>query len=172
MVKHRLDDIQTIVAHILKEHHHRNLDSTGFQSVTLDNMMGDLWDCVVLHAAQEELTVIAKDKKCDHILHSHIQDMVGLLNLFLDEDLGITWRKASLVIAKSHSHNVACVQLMWRWVLHFLQTDKLPHPKYSWTHSTILHDENILQEIQAKLGERMKQESVKVTSGLRFSCTM
>jgi hypothetical protein len=42
-------------------------------------------------------------KKLDLILCGHVQAMVGLLNLFLDEDLGYTWRRASLVAAKSQS---------------------------------------------------------------------
>jgi hypothetical protein len=163
VVKHGLDDAQAVVARILEERRHGNLDSTGFQSVALDNTMGYLRDRVALHAAREELTVIAEDKKRDHILRSRIRDMVGLLNLFLDEDLRYTWRKASLVIAKSHSHNVARARLMRHWVLHFLQTDELPHPKYSWTRSTILQDEDISQEIQAELGEKMKQGSIKAT---------
>lgn len=48
-------------------------------------------------------------------------------------------------------------------MLNFLQTGELPHPKYSWTRSTALEDEDILQEIQFELGEKLKTRSIKAT---------
>ncbi|KAH8979352.1 hypothetical protein EDB92DRAFT_1821065 [Lactarius akahatsu] len=114
-------------------------------------------------SVQEQLVVMARDKKLGPTLCSRVQAMVGILNLFLDRDLGYTWRQASLVVAKSQAwrtrtwgNNVTCVQLIRHWVLHFIQTQELPHHKYSRTHSIILEDEDVSQEIRSELEGKMK----------------
>ena len=91
--------------------------------------------------------------------------MLGLLNLLLDEGLGYAgkWREASLVVAKSQSHSVARARSIRRWVLHFLQTDELPHAKQNGTRPAILQDENISHELQAALKENLKHGSIKAT---------
>jgi hypothetical protein len=95
------------------------------------------------------------------------QAMVGLLNLFLDEDLGYTWRQASLVAAKSQSQGksqgIAHARLIRHWLLDFIQTQQLPHHKYKRTHSTVLEDEDISQEIQFELGEKVKSGPIKAS---------
>ncbi|KAH8981324.1 hypothetical protein EDB92DRAFT_1820280 [Lactarius akahatsu] len=97
----------------------------------------------------------------DPLLHGHIQAMVGALNLFVNEDLGYTWRQASLVFAKSQNCGISHAQSIWQWVLIFLQSCDLLLHKYNWTHSTVLGDEDISQEDQFKLGEMMKNGSIK-----------
>ena len=107
-------------------------------------------------------------KKPDLILCGRIQAMVGLLNLFLDEDLGYTWRKASLVAAKSQSQGksqgVACARSIRCWVLDFLRTQHLPHHKYKRTCLTALEDEDVSQDIQIELREKLKNGSIKATN--------
>ena len=111
--------------------------------------------------------MLVGDKKMDPILCGHVQSMVALLNLFLDKGLGYTWRVSSLIATKSHgcgkSHGVAHARLIRRWVLNFFQTRQLPHDNYKRTPSTVLQDEDISQEIQFELGEKMKNGSFKVT---------
>ena len=99
----------------------------------------------------------------DLVLHGRIQGMVGLLNLFLDDDLGYTWRQASLVLAKTQSHGVACAQSIRHWVLDFLRTQQLPHHNFKHSHSIVLEDEDVSQAIQFELGEKVKNGSVKAT---------
>ena len=52
------------------------------------------------------------DKKKDNGLHCQIQDIISLLNLFLDEEMEYLWQEASVVVAKSQSHSVAHAQLV------------------------------------------------------------
>ncbi|KAH9013430.1 hypothetical protein EDB84DRAFT_1640459 [Lactarius hengduanensis] len=102
-----------------------------------------------------------RDCAMDPILHGHIQAMAGTLNLFVDEDLGYTWRQASLIFAKSQNCGVSRARSIRQWVLIFLQSRDLPLHKYNWTRSTVLGDEDISQEVQFELGEMMKNRSIK-----------
>ena len=99
-------------------------------------------------------------KKMDTILRGCVQSMVALLNLFLDEGLSYTWRVLSLIATKSQScgksHSVAHAQSTRCCVLHFFQTQELLHHNHKWTPSTVLQDEDVSQEIQFELGEKMK----------------
>jgi hypothetical protein len=116
-----------------------------------------------LHAARERLASLVEGEKMDLILHGRVQAMVGLLNLFLDEELCYTWRKASVIVAKSQSHGVARARSIRRWTLDFLRTQDLPHHNYKWTRSSAFDDEDVSQEIQFELGEKLKEGSIKAT---------
>ena len=168
LIRRDLDDAQAAVgqatvAEMLEECRRGNPEIADFQFNALDNTMAHLRDRAALRVAGEELTVVVQDKTMDNILRGRIQAMLGLINLFLDEELGYTWRKASLVIAKSQSHSVARARSIRLWALSFLQTRDLPHPNYSWTRSTVLQDEDISQQIQAELGEKTKLKLIKAT---------
>ena len=112
--------------------------------------------------------MLVGDKKMDTILHGCVQSMVALLNLFLDEGLSYTWRVSLLIAAKSQgrgkSHSVACACLIRRWVLHFFQIQQLLHHNHKQTPSTVLQDEDISQEIQFELGEKIKNGLIKATN--------
>jgi hypothetical protein len=47
---------------------------------------------------------MVKEKKSGNFVHTHILAMEATLNIFLDEELGFNWMKASIVMAKSHGH--------------------------------------------------------------------
>ena len=155
---------QDIVARMLEERHRGKLDGVAaLESSVLNNTMGLLRDRVVLCAPRDDLTRMVGDKKRDNNTCCRIRDMLSLLNLFLDNELGYTWREASVVVAKSQSHSVARARLVRHWVLRFLQTRDLPHSKQNGTRSAVLQDEDISREIQAALGEKSKHESIKAT---------
>ena len=166
MIRRDFDSARANVARMLEERRCGNPDNTNFQFVALDNTLAHLRDLAALRAAREELSVIAQDKKIDNILRGRVRAILGLINLFLDEELGIlgyTWRKASLVVAKSQSHSVARVRSIRLWALSFLQTRDLPHPKYSRTRSTVLQDEDVSHQIQAELAEKTERGSIKAS---------
>jgi hypothetical protein len=48
-------------------------------------------------------------------------------------------------------------------LLDFIQTQQLPHHKYKRTCSTVLEDEDISQEIQFELGEKVKSGPIKAS---------
>ena len=160
-----LDDTRArgIIASLIEEHRHGNVSNDAGPHLVLDRTLGCLRDRDTLHTARKELTGMAEDRKRDPILRGRIQAMVGVLNLFLEEDLHYTWRQASLIVAKSQSHGVARARSIRHWVLSFLQTRNLPHPQYSGTHSTVLEDEDISQEIQFELAQKKKTGSIKAT---------
>jgi hypothetical protein len=81
-----------------------------------------LQDRARLQGAQEELAVKARLGGLDLVLRSRIVAMIGLLNLFLVEKLGYTWKKASEVIARSEGHGTSCMRSIQQWVVKFLCT--------------------------------------------------
>jgi len=58
----------------------------------IDDTLDILGDHSRLLAAQDQLAVISKDKTVDVLFHTRIVSMVGTLSLFLDKELGYTWR--------------------------------------------------------------------------------
>jgi hypothetical protein len=163
MIRRDFDSARADVARMLEERRCGNPDNANFQFVALDNTLAHLRDLAALRAAREELSVIAQDKKIDNILRGRVRAILGLINLFLDEELGYTWRKASLVVAKSQSHSVARARSIRLWALSFLQTRDLPHPKYSGTRSTVLQDEDVSHQIQTELAEKTERGSIKAS---------
>lgn len=160
-----LEDAHAITTRKLEELRNENDTINEALKIANETALGYLQDRPCLQAARDRLAVLVEesDKKCDLILRGRIQAMVGLLNLFLDEGLGYTWRQASLVVAKMQSLNITRARSIRRWVLHFLRTQQLPHHKYKRTRSTVLEDEDISQEIQLVLAEQMKTGTIKAT---------
>ncbi|KAH9023139.1 hypothetical protein EDB85DRAFT_2151322 [Lactarius pseudohatsudake] len=148
-MRHDLDNTQGAITRRLEELRHGNNHSID-PKLVLDNTLEFLQDRARLEAVQEQLVVMAGDKKLGPTLCSRVQAMAGILNLFLDRDLGYTWRQASLVVARSQAqrtrtrgNDVTRARSIHHWVLHFIQTQELPHHKYSRTHSIILEDEDV-----------------------------
>ena len=105
----------------------------------------------------------SKSKDLDAVLCGHILAMIGVLNVFLDEELGYTWMKASVIVAKSQGYGITRAWSIWQWVLTFLSTHKLPVNQYGWSWSSVLEDEDISQAIQFALGERGKSGVISAT---------
>jgi hypothetical protein len=85
------------------------------------------------------------------------------LNLFLDPDLGHTWRKASLLVAKTQGHGVMHARNIRRWILSFLRDGQLPHHRLHQTRWSVLNDEDIAQDLQLQLTERAKNKFIKAS---------
>ncbi len=115
-----------------------------------------LQNCIALQTALEELVGIARGKKTGDFVHSRIQAMTVLLNLFLDEDMSITWRKASVITAKTQGHGKTRAWTLQQWVLTYVCTWDLPLHQMGWKCTTALENEEISQEIQFALVERAK----------------
>ncbi len=99
-----LEDAQSTVLQMLKDLCHGNVPDDSSPQQSTDNAMDLLRNCIALQTALEELVGIARGKKTEDFVHSCIQAMTVLLNLFLDKDMSITWRKASVIIAKTQGH--------------------------------------------------------------------
>jgi hypothetical protein len=87
---------------MLKDLHYRNDPEDRSHQHSADSAMDTLQDHTALRTAQEELVCMVKEKKSGNFVHTCILAMEATLNIFLDEELGFTWTKASIVVAKSH----------------------------------------------------------------------
>ncbi|KAH9159876.1 hypothetical protein EDB89DRAFT_2082892 [Lactarius sanguifluus] len=119
-------DLNLATTRRLEELCHGNNPSVDPKFVP-DNTLELLQDHTQLEAVQEQLAVMAGDKKMGPTLCSRVQAMVGILNLFLDGDLVLDLEQ-------------------WRHI---------------GTHSILLEDEDVSQEIRSKLEEKMKSGSIK-----------
>ena len=75
---------------MLKDLHHGNVPNNNSPSTPADTALDLLHDCKALHAAQEQLMAKSKSKDLDAVLCGCILAMIGVLNVFLDEELGYT----------------------------------------------------------------------------------
>jgi hypothetical protein len=101
------------------------------------------------------------NKGLDLVTRRRIQGMLGLLNLYLDEGLNLSWRKASVVVSKTQGHGDAHARRVREWTLHFLQTEALPLHRLGQARWTVLHDEDIASEIKLQIVEKAKKGSMK-----------
>lgn len=114
-----------------------------------------------LRRARAKLTVKAKDQKIDVIFRARIAAMAGTLNLYLDPELSYTWRQASLIAAKSHGKGINNARNIRTWIHSFLHRGKYPFHHYGRSSTSILHDEDLAQEIQLHLLECAKDGYIK-----------
>jgi hypothetical protein len=89
--------------------------------------------------------------------------MAGTLNIYLDPNLGHTWRNASLLVAKTQGHGAMHARNIRGWILSFLRDDKLPHHKLKQPRWSVLHDEDVSQDLQLQLTQRAKDQFIKAT---------
>jgi hypothetical protein len=122
-----------------------------------------LRDRARLQGAQEELAVKARLGGLDSVLRGRVVAMIGLLNLFLVEKLGYTWKKASEVIARSEGRGTSRARSIRQWVVKFLCTRELPGHQHGHTRLSVLNDENIAHQIKEALGEKAKKGFLSAT---------
>ena len=69
--------------------------------ISSDGTPAFLCDCPKLYAACAKLMVEANNKELDLVTWWQIQEMLGLLNLYLDAGLHLSWRKTSILVLMS-----------------------------------------------------------------------
>ena len=92
-----------------------------------DNTLDLIRSIDQLQEACTSLDLRSKDRSLDPFLRARIVAMIGVLNLFLDSDLGHTWCQASLLVSKTQGHGVIHACNIQRWILSFLRDEQLPH---------------------------------------------
>ena len=118
----------------------------------------NLWnDRPALHAACVKLSERAKEKSLDVILRARITAMVGVLNLYLNSELGYSWRKASLVVAKARDQGITHARNLRKWILDFIRSDQLPLHRYGQLKWSVLEDEDISQSLQLQLSDHARR---------------
>jgi hypothetical protein len=116
------EDAQDTLLQMLKDLHYGNDPEDGSHQHSADSAVDTLQDRAALWTAQEELVCMVKEKKLGDFVHTHILAMEATLNIFLDKELGFTWTKASIVMAKSHGRGQMHAQMIREWVLKFVCT--------------------------------------------------
>jgi len=109
----------------------------------VDNVMDVLRDHPVLCTAQDQLALMGKDKKVDVLFWTCVISMVGVLNLFLDPEITLTWRQALLVSSKAQGHGINHARCIREWILRYILHDELPLHHLGHTWWTALEDEDV-----------------------------
>ena len=87
--------------------------------------------------------------------------MLSVINLFLDTDILLTWRKASLIVAKAQGIGLNRAYNIHRWIIEFVNEEKLPLHSYCYKRPIVLEDKDVAQEIQERLTEKAKSGFLK-----------
>ena len=122
----------------------------------MDNALELLQDRARLQAVQKELLIIARHKTLDAVLRGRVVAMVTVLNLYLEESLGYSWRRASEIAAKSERRGTNRARSVRGWVLKFVRTGELPAHKLGGARWTVLDDDDVAHEMKLALSERAK----------------
>jgi hypothetical protein len=150
---------QRAIQALLDNLHHGRAPVDESPPAPVNKAIDLLHDCAALSRAQERLQT--QEKSLDVIFRACISAMIGVLNLFLDPGLSYTWREALMIIAKAQGHGSTCTRSVWTWILDFVWEGRLPLHSYCYTQSTVLDNDEVLQEIQGQLSERAKDGFIK-----------
>jgi hypothetical protein len=107
-----------------------------------------------LRAACIKLTAEVDNKLHDLITRRRVQAMLGLLNLYLDEGLSLSWKKASVFVSKAQGRGDAHARRIRKWAMAFLKWTDLPFHRLKWKRPTILDDEDVAEKIKSRLAEK------------------
>lgn len=91
--------------------------------------------------------------------------MSSSLNLFFDETLGYTWRKASQDVAKSKGCGMTHMCSIPQWVAKFVHTQDLPNHQHGQAWLSVLNDKETTDKIKQAVDEKeSKGSSLQQTS--------
>src|SRR5258708_37305156 len=130
------------------------MKSTEPSPTSSDGTPAFLCDCPKLCAACAKLTAGVDNKGLDLITWWQMQGILGLLNLYLDKGLHLSWRKTSVLISKAQGHGNTHAQHICKWTVRFLQTEALPSHRLGQAQWTVLHDEDIASEMKVRMVEK------------------
>jgi len=60
------------------------------------------------------------------IVWAHIAAMIGVLNVYTDENMGYSWKRASEVVAKMQGSGTNHARHIRKWAMGFLRWGDLP----------------------------------------------
>jgi hypothetical protein len=110
-----------------------------------------------LCTACAKLTAEMGNKELDLVTQRWIQGMMGLLNLYLDEGLNLSWRKTSVLVSKAQGCGNTHARRIREWTLQFLQTKALPLHRLGQVQWTVLSNEDIASEIKLRMVKKSKK---------------
>ena len=130
-------------------------------AVLADGAPAFLRDRPKVHTACAKLAVEIGKKGLDRVTQLRIQGMLGLLHLYLDGGLSLSWRKTSVVVSKAQGCGHTHARRIHEWVGEFLQSGVLPHHRLRQARWTVLNDEDIASEIKMRMVEKAKKGFLK-----------
>jgi hypothetical protein len=154
------DDKETCTTSNLK-----HLEDIRRKAVEADQMVSQsmpgfifklLGDRSKLREAIIQLTRNAKTGNLDVIVWARFAAMIGLLNVYTDDNLKYSWRRASEIVAKTEGRGENHVQRICEWVINFLRWRDLPFHQLNRKRGTILDNEDIAGEIKTKMMEKTR----------------
>jgi hypothetical protein len=128
------------------------------QCFEADKALTNWRDLVALSRARKALGYEAKNKKIDVIFRARIMSMVAALNLYLDPDLKYGWQEASTLAAKTSGHGQSHARSIRSWIHQYLMKKKLPLHRYGQFHSSMLIDEDFVNDLKLHLLEITSKE--------------
>ena len=131
---------------------------------TTDSALDLIRDWAMLVTAQSQLSAALKEMTTDLVLHGHVMAMLGLFNIFLNDQLACTWKQASMIIAASEGWGISCTRKLQACVLTYLRTRQLLCYAYSGSRSSTLDDEDVAQLIQLEVLDMTKGGGIKATN--------
>jgi hypothetical protein len=140
-------DLKVLQCKVILAHH--EISQTG-----PDLILQILGDQSKLREASVQLTKEAKRGDLDMIVWARVAAMIGLLNIYTNDDLKYSWRKSSEIVAKAQGRGTNHVQCICKWAMGFLRWRDLPLHHLNWKQLTVLNDEDLAEEIKARMVEK------------------
>lgn len=132
----------------------------------------DYQNLPALHCAKARLVVLVKKpSKLGVVLQAQLLAMLSTLNLFMDEDLGLSWQKASIVAAhaqgftgEKQARNV-CV-----WLHDFIHSNctKLPIPAYRGNTDSLLAAKDFANNLQLYLLKKRQERPITAQDVVKY----
>ena len=116
-----------------------------------------LCDHSKLREASAELTKKLKKGDLDVLVCTCVMAMIGLLNIYTDQNLKYSWKRASEVVAKTQGSGMNHARCIHKWAMAFLKLRVLPLHQLNKTRGTILDDKDIAGEIKMQMMEKVKR---------------
>ena len=116
------------------------------------------------HKLWEASTQLAKEAKkgdLDVIVWAHVATMIGLLNIYTDDNLGYSWIRSSEIIARTQGHGTSHTRCICEWAVEFLEWGHLPLHQLNQKWGTLVDDEDIAQEIKTWMMEKARGSFLK-----------
>jgi hypothetical protein len=142
---------QIAIQQMLNNLHHGIVPDDLSSLTATDHALNLLHNHDMLVSIRNRLNGKIKEIKTDQVLCGRIMAMVGLLNIFLNDQLRYTWRQSSMIVAASGGHGTTRARSIREWALKYIRSGQLPYHGYSRKRWTVLQDEDVAQEIQLEL---------------------
>jgi hypothetical protein len=126
----------------------------GSTSQVLNNQY-KLWE------ASAQLAKEMKKGDLDVIVRAHVAAMIGLLNIYTDDNLGYSWIRSSEIVAKTQGHGTSHARRVCEWAVEFLEWGHLPLHQLNRKQGTLVDDEDIAQEIKTRMLEKARGSFLK-----------